>query len=241
AVQCSNQISVDGERLPEESHASAWMLVGTNFPEFDQNLTGILPGETREFDFTYPEQMQNEALSGKQAHAVITAERVQHRVVPAEDDEFAKSVGAENLEALRAQFRQQLEEAAQRQADDFVEQELLAEVVQRSTVNFPQSMVDEEVAHRVATLIKGLERRNLTMEDYLAHHRKSLADVEAEYADEARQILTNTLVLSRIAHDNDISVADAEVTEELNQRAAAAGADPKVMRQVMQDQGEMSR
>src|SRR5205085_8335823 len=106
---------------------------------------------------------------------------------------------------------------------------------------FTESMVDEEVAHRVATLIKGLERRNLTIEDYLAHHRKSLAEVEAEYADEARQILTNTLVLSRIAHDNDISVTDDEVAEELNQRAAAAGADPKVMRQVMQDQGEMSR
>ena len=54
-------------------------------------------------------------------------------------------------------------------------------------------------------------------------------------------MITNTLVLSRIAHDNDISVRDAEVREELEQRAGRRSADPKVMRQVLQDKGEMNR
>jgi FKBP-type peptidyl-prolyl cis-trans isomerase (trigger factor) len=79
------------------------------------------------------------------------------------------------------------------------------------------------------------------MDDYLAHQKKSLAELEADYAEEARRVLTNTLVLTRIAHDNDISVSQAEVQEELKARAAASGADPKVMQQVMQDQGEMNR
>ena len=54
-------------------------------------------------------------------------------------------------------------------------------------------------------------------------------------------MITNSLVLTEIAHDNDISVSQAEVNEELEQRAREAGADRKVMEQVMQDQGEMSR
>jgi len=113
--------------------------------------------------------------------------------------------------------------------------------VKRSHVHFPQSMVDEEVAHRMDTLLKGLQRRGIEMDAYLVYQKKSLADLEAEYAEEARRVITNTLVLSRVAHDNDISVSRAEIEAELKARAQAAGADPKVMQQVMQDQGEMNR
>jgi trigger factor len=240
-ILCSIQVAVEGQPVPEASVENAWLQVGTNLTEFDQNLRGMTPGETKEFDFTYPEDMENEALAGKPAHATVKVERVQRRSVPAEDEEFARSIGYESLEAMRATFREQLEEAARQQADDYLERDIVAEIVKRSTVHFPPSMVDQEVAHRIESLMSGLERRNLTMDAYLSHLDKSLAELEAEFAEESRQILTNTLVLSRIAHDNDISVSQEEVMEELNRRAQATGADPKVMRQVMQDQGEMSR
>src|SRR5439155_457545 len=92
----------------------------------------------------------------RKAHAQLMVERVPRRIVPEEDDTFAKSIGFERLEALRSDYRRQLEQAAQRQADEFVARDLLAGAVKRSTVHFPQSMVDAEVAHRVDTLLKGL-------------------------------------------------------------------------------------
>jgi trigger factor len=240
-VQAKVEVTLDGEPVPEQSAENAWLLLGTNFPEFDQHLRGVKPGESREFDFTFPAELEDPERAGKLAHASVQVQHVQRRIVPAEDEEFAKSVGYESLEALRADFRQQLQKAADEQADDFVERDLVNEVVKRSTVHFPQSMVDEEVAHRMDTLLKGLERRGIDMDAYLAYQKKSLADLEAEYAEEARRVITNTLVLSRVAHDNDISVSKAEIEAELKARAQAAGADPKVMQQVMQDQGEMNR
>jgi FKBP-type peptidyl-prolyl cis-trans isomerase (trigger factor) len=101
--------------------------------------------------------------------------------------------------------------------------------------------VDEEVAHRMDTLLKGLQRRGIEMDAYLAYQKKSLSDLEGEYAEEARRVITNTLVLSRVAHDNDISVSKTEIEAELKSRAEAAGADLSVMQQVLQDQGEMNR
>jgi trigger factor len=185
--------------------------------------------------------MDDPERAGKQAHASLEVQRVQRSIVPEENDEFAKSIGYDSLEALRAEFRQQLEKAAEQQADDFVERDLVNEVVKRSTVHFPEAMIDSEVAHRMDTLMKGLERRGISMDSYLAYQKKSLADLEAEFAEEARRVITNTLVLSRLAHDNDISVSEVEIQEELQARAKEAGADPKVMQQVLQDQGEMNR
>jgi trigger factor len=235
------EVTREGEPVPGATHRNAWVLVGANFPEFDENMRGMSPGETREFDFEFPEEMEDAEHAGKPAHAVLRIDKVQRRVVPEEDDDFAKSVGYDGLEALRADFRKQLEEAARKQADDFVERDLLAEVTKRSTIHFPQSMVDEEVAHRMDSLLKGLERRGITMDDYLVYQKKRLADLEGEFAEEARQVITNTLVLTRIAHDNTISVSQAEIEAELQRRAAESGADPQVMKQVMQDQGEMNR
>jgi trigger factor len=240
-IQANIQVTMGGEAVPEATADHTWLLVGANFPDFDQHLRGVAPGEEREFDFTYPADMEDAERAGKQAHASVEVERVQRRIVPAEDDAFAQSLGYENLEALRADYSKRLEDAAQTQADEFAERDLVAEVVKRANVQFPQSMLDEEVAHRIDTLLKGLERRGLTMDTYLAYQKKTLADLEAQYAEEARQVITNTLVLSRIAHDNDISVSQAEVEAELKARAAEAGADPKVMREVLQDQGEMNR
>jgi trigger factor len=240
-VQCSIQVTMDGEPVPDASHESAWLLVGTNFPDFDQHLRGVTPGEEKEFDFAFPDEMENPERAGKQAHAALKVEHVQRRIVPEEDDAFAKSVGYDSAEALRAEVRQKLEDAAVQQADDFVERDLVAEVVKRSTAHFPQSMLDEEVGHRMDSLLKGLERRGIAMDAYLEAREKTLADLEEEFAEEARGVITNTLVLSRVAHDNDISVSAAEIQEELERRAKEAGADPKVMKQVLQDQGEMNR
>jgi trigger factor len=240
-VQASIQVTFNGEPVPEQSAESAWLMVGTNFPEFDEQLRGIKPDESREFDFTFPADLDDPERAGKQARAAVQVAHVQRRIVPEEDEEFAKSVGYENLEALRADFRQQLEKAAEQQADDFVDRDIVDEVVKRAKVHFPQSMVDEEVAHRMDTLLKGLQRRGIEMDAYLVYQKKSLSDLEGEYAEEARRVITNTLVLSRVAHDNDISVSKAEIEAELKSRAEAAGADLSVMQQVLQDQGEMNR
>src|SRR5205085_4738952 len=91
-VQSKVEVSIEGEPVPEQSAESAWLLVGTNFPEFDEHLRGIKPGESREFDFTFPAELEDAERAGKVAHATVHAERIQRRVVPAEDEEFAKSV-----------------------------------------------------------------------------------------------------------------------------------------------------
>ena len=118
-------------------------------------MRGAVPGEEREFDFTFPEELEDKERAGKKAHASLKVERVQRRIVPEEDDAFAKSIGFESVEALRLISAGSSRRRRSEQADDYVERDLLAAVVKRSTVNFPQSMVDQEVAHRMDTLTEG--------------------------------------------------------------------------------------
>jgi trigger factor len=241
-IQASVKISVEGEVVEEAQGENTWLIVGANFPEFDQNVAGTAPNEERTFTFTYPADMQDEARAGKQAEAVVAVKRVQRRLVPELDDAFAQSLGHADLAELKEEIRRQLEEAAARQADDFVERELLEQVVQRATIQFPDSMVDEEVAASMDGLIRDLERRRMKLEDYLQSANRTLADLEGELAEDARRKIRNSLVLLRIAEENKIAVTPEDVEAEIRRRASGVSADPAMMRRVIEEQeGEMDR
>jgi trigger factor len=241
-IQASVTITVDGEVVEEAKGETTWLIVGANFPEFDHNVVGVAPGEERSFTFTYPAEMADAAKAGKEAQGLVAVKRVQRRLVPELDDAFAQSLGHADLAELKAEIRRQLEEAAARQADDFVERELLEQVVQKATIQYPDSMVDEEVAASMDGLIRDLERRRMKLEDYLQSANRTLADLEAELGEDSRRKIRNSLVLLKIAEENQVAVTPEDVDAEVRRRAQAVSADPAMMRRLIDEQeGEMDR
>lgn len=241
-INAAVRITVDGEVVEETKGETTWLIVGANFPEFDQGVLGAAPGEERTFTFTYPADMEDAAKAGKTAEATVAVRRVQRRIVPELDDAFARSLGQADLAELRAEVRRQLEEAARRQADDFLERDLLQRVVERAIIRFPEAMVDQEVAATMDRMIADLEERHLKLEDYLQSTGKTLAELEQELAEDARRKIRNSLVLMRIAEENEIRVEEADVAAEIERRARAVNADPAMMRRVIEErEGEMDR
>jgi trigger factor len=233
------RIEVDGQVVEDASASNAWLIVGNNLPDFDAQLTGIRPGEMCTFRFTYPQDYSDAERAGKEAATTVESIRVQRRHVPDLDDEFAASLGIASVAELRQRIREDLERQAARQADDYLEGELIEKVVERSTVRFPQSMVDEDVADRMRRLIANLESRKLTLQDYLANSRKDLAALEAELAEEARRRVANTLVLNAIAAEQDIQITEEDVEEEIRRRAERISTDADVMRRILEKQEEL--
>lgn len=241
-IQASVKITVEGEVVEEAEGKNTWLIVGANFPEFDQNVIGISPGEERTFTFTYPAEMEDESKAGKQAEGLVAVQRVQRRLVPELDDPFAQSLGHADLAELKGEIRRQLEEMATRQADDFLERELLEQAVNRASIDFPDAMVDEEVAASMDGLIKEVDRRRLTLDDYLQSAGKTLSELESELAEDARRKIKNSLVLMKIAEEHQIAVTPEDVDAEVRRRAQAVSADPAMMRRLIEEQeGEMGR
>jgi trigger factor len=88
-------------------------------------------------------------------------------------------------------------------------------------------------------LITTLENRRITLEQYLTNTRKDLAGIEAEFAEEGRRRITNTLVLNAIAAEQNITLSDADLDEEIRLRAARIDTDADVMRRVLTKQNEL--
>ena len=99
-------------------YQSNWVAERTR-PAFNENLRGARPGETREFDVTYPEDYRQKSLAGKTFRYRVEVQSIKHKVVPAADDELAKSVSEfATLEELRTKLRQRPDGTRQAQVGD---------------------------------------------------------------------------------------------------------------------------
>lgn len=234
-------VQIEGEEEPEIDFDEPTLLqIGTNLPQFDEGLVGTKAGEEKEFEFAYPDDFQDEERRGKTAKAKVVVSEVQRRTVPEESDEFAAKAGFENLETLRERVR----EALQAQADSLAEQELndqlIQEMVNRSEIHYPEEMVDREVSERMANLMRALEERSLTLEDYLEAQKTDLPTLQASMRDDALQSLKTTLVLIDFAHGHQIGVSEKDVEEEIKLRAEAENVKVSQMRRLLNDTGEIN-
>jgi len=77
---------VEGEPIQNES-MSIHIGDPETMPEFNENLMGVSPEESREFDVTYPEDYGQDRLAGKTVRFRVTVKNVRRRELPELNDE----------------------------------------------------------------------------------------------------------------------------------------------------------
>ncbi|RLA84846.1 MAG: trigger factor [Deltaproteobacteria bacterium] len=128
---------------------------GRMVPGFEEALVGMRPGERREFSLPIPEDHPRSDLAGRQVQFKVTLKEIREKELPELDDEFAKDLGFENLEALKAKVREELERR-QKQAERLaLRQKALEELLQHNPLEVPESLLEE----RAAELLRRLEER----------------------------------------------------------------------------------
>jgi trigger factor len=112
-------------------------------PEIEERIRTLKPGETGEFHIELPENPEDPNSPVKQHHLRVHLAEVQRPQYPTIDDEFAKSVGEfENVGAMKARVREDLEKEAEAQSHRDSRQQLLEQIVEANAFEVPESMVD---------------------------------------------------------------------------------------------------
>jgi trigger factor len=189
-------------------------------PGIFERWVGLKAGETRDFDYTFPDSYASESLRGKTARFHVVCHEVKSRFVPEWTNDLAKSLGDfEDLLDLRTKARQSLTDQARSHAQAEYSEKALAAVVDGSTVEYPPQLLDEEVADALRDLEVRLRAQKLTLADYLKIQKKSQEELRAEVEPAARARIQRGLVISELAEAEKIEVTDDEVTAEIDKMA----------------------
>ncbi len=138
---------VDGEAFQGGTANDVPVIVaGEGFvPGFAEQLVGLSPGETRTINVTFPKDYAK-PLAGKDATFEITAKSLNIPNVPAADDEFAKQLGLDSLEALRQDISERISKEYAQLSRMKQKRALLDALAERAQFTAPESLVEGEFA-----------------------------------------------------------------------------------------------
>ncbi len=216
-------VALRGEGLDASEPQTYNVLLGENgFPEgFDDAVQGLEAGGSTEFSAGVPVSDPNPALRGKHVTFQIEVQAVNERRLPEASDEFAGQVGEfETLDALRAELRERDLEAKRQEAQRAIEDAALDRLVERSTFEIPDVLIERERQVVVESQTNALVARGVAVDTYLGMTGKTRESWEQEARERALQRIRRGLVLETHADAVGLTVGDDEVEAEADRIAA---------------------
>ena len=188
---------------------------GRLIPGFEDQLVGAGAGETRELKVTFPKDYPTAALKGKAAVFDVTVKAVKVAGEAKADDDFAKSLGLNDLDQLRGLLRDQLSQELNGLTRTHMKRQLLDQLAERSDFPVPATMVEAEFQ----AIMQQLRQEAGREQDPQA----ALAEIESdaeEYRSIAERRVRLGLVLSEIGAANGVEVSQSEMNQLIAQAAS---------------------
>jgi trigger factor len=200
---------------------------GQLIPGFEEALEGVMHGEEKIFDVTFPDDYQAEELQGQPATFKVKVKEIKEKVVPALDDQFAADASEfETIAELRDDIRRRMMAAAEASVEHDFRAAAVEAAVANATVTIPPAMVEREAHHLYHELEESVGERGLSMEVYLGVLEKTPEEVEKELAPRAEALVKRRLVLDAIVAAEGLEVSDDDLRERIKQDAELLGRDP---------------
>lgn len=204
-----------------ENHS---LELGSNsfIPGFEEQLVGVKPGDEKDVVVTFPEEYHAEDLAGKEATFKVKVHEVKALQLPELDDEFAKDAddSVETLAELENKIRVDLTESKEAAAKEIVEDLAIRKAVENAEiVELPYEMVHEEIHRQMDHFLNNLKRQGIDKELYFQITGSSEADLHDQFSEEAELRTKTNLVLEAIVENEDLTVTDEEIENEVNELA----------------------
>ena len=193
---------------------------GSFIPGFEDALVGAVAGEERDVNVTFPEDYSAKELAGKPAVFKCKVHEVKESIKPELDDEFAKDVSEfDTLDALKDDIRTRFTKSRTEQNERAFESAAVQMAAANMTCNIPACMIDEQVDHQIEQFAYQLQSQGMKMEDYVKMVGGDLSSLRASMRPMAEQTVRSDILLSEIAHAENLEVTDEEDEEELKKLA----------------------
>ncbi|NIM19051.1 MAG: trigger factor [Candidatus Latescibacteria bacterium] len=184
---------------------------GNLFPELRDGLIGMPLGEEKRITVTYPDDIPNQELRGKQRTFYVSLREVKEKVIPEIDDAFAKRIGEDipDLNSLKERIRNDLVEDEERRYKREVEEKIIDEIIETNPFDVPEVMVD----NYLTSLIEEDRRRRPTVPSEMDREK----EIRELFRETAVRNVKKYFVLLAVKSQEELVVEEEEVDERINE------------------------
>jgi trigger factor len=210
---------------------------GSVLPEMEEAVIGLTAGGSRQTRVRFGDDHRNETLRGKAADATVTVKEVKEKVLPALDDDFAKSVGGsfETLDALKEEVRKGLQARRDAENRHALETAVLDAVLANHAFEVPEALVLRQVGHQIEHAREHMRRQGVDPDRVPWDYKKLLEDLRPG----AEKAVKRALLLEAIAEKEALQAGDADVDAEVDRLAQASQRPAPAVRRMLEQSGDL--
>jgi trigger factor len=210
--------SVDGEKFAGGQSEDYGLEIGSGsfIPGFEEQIIGKSVGDEFDVNVTFPSEYAKE-LAGKDAVFAVKIKELRETTPVTLDDDFAKKMGAENLEDLKTKLRENQEAELGQYTRMRVKRELLDQLDEAHKFELPDGLIQTEfdaVWHQ-------FENQRKEHPEKVEEEDKGKTDEELkeEYREISARRVRLGLLLAEIGRVNEVTVSPDEVNRAIMQEA----------------------
>jgi len=168
---------------------------------FDEQLVGVKKNESKTLDAVLPANHPKKELANKKTKFKCKILNVKKPKKSAVDDNFAKLMGAKNIEDLKSLIEKQISSQYLQALNSITKKEILDQVEKNHQVDLPQNLIDQEILIMTKNLKPDEKEKHKLNNEKLAKSRIKLG-----------------LLLNEFGEKNNIKVLDEEVRGEIQKQ-----------------------
>jgi trigger factor len=210
----------EGKSIEGAKAADYILSLGSNslIPGFEEQITGMNRGETREIKVTFPADYNNKELAGKDATFTVTLKEIKKKVLPELNDEFAKDIGNNATVAeLKEGIKKDIEVRKKNDQTSAQREVILSKLVESHNFDVPPGMMERELQSMARSQATRMARRGVDVNSF------DYAKFREENKDVADKRVRGILLLDVIAEKEKLEVTDQEVNSAIAVMARSAG------------------
>lgn len=206
---------------------------GQFIPGFEDQVVGMRVDETKDVNVTFPEDYQAETLKGKPAVFTVTVNKITEKVLPVLDEEFAKKMGSDSVDAYRAKVRERLGKNAASRSRNETENAIVTEIAKGATAEIPDAMVEKQEEYSMQRMEYSLMYQGIRLDDYLKYVGQTRDEYKKNFEEEARRTVLHQLIVEKLIKELNLTASEEEIAEKVAEQAASVGKEAEEYRKTM--------
>ena len=234
--------TVDGEKFDGGTAVDYPLTIGSHtfIDNFEDQLIGLKVGEEKDVNVTFPENYHVKNLADKPAVFHCKINSIKHRELPELNDDFAKKASKfATLDEFKADLRKNLEEQAERRAEQIQEEKIIDKAVENMTVDVPPVMIESRITQMIQELVAQLQSTGSDIDKYLASAGIDMDKLREDYREAAQKNLLTDMLLEEVAKVEDIKVSKPELDFEVQMMAMMYRTSPKQIEKILKENRQM--
>ncbi len=204
---------IDGEPFEGGTAEGQAVVIGAGrfIPGFEEQLVGVKADDDTEISVTFPEDYPAEHLAGKEAVFEVKVGEVREPKPPEMDDEFAKGLGLESFEQLKAMVTDQLKARFDQASRAKAKRRLLDALDEKHDFDLPSAMVEQEFNQ----IWQQFEQEKAAGRLDESEAERDEGELKEDYRKIAARRVRLGLVLAEIGRLNEVQISEQEVQQAL--------------------------